>query len=195
VLEDLNLRTLGEIAEVSPDQLERACGPFARVVHERARGIDLSPVFLPVQRPHLQLSVTLESDEIDDQPILGALYGLVEGMCRQLRRQARRCHALRLRLTHSDQDEVAGVCTLPVATCWEVDMFPVLSVLLHRLFQRRVRVRALTLRADRLGSAEEQLSLFDPPLSRMRRLALALDGLRDRFGPSVVRYGRTVGER
>jgi DNA polymerase-4 len=196
VLEDLNLRTLGEIAEIPPGQLERACGPYARVIHDRARGIDPSPVFLPMQRPHVQLSVTLDPDEVDDEHVLGVLYGLVEELCRQLRRQGRMSEQLRLRLTHTDHEEVSGICTLRSATFWEVDMFPALSALFHRLFQRRVRIRAVTLKAERLGTSEEQLSLFDvqasPFRQRMQQVARALDTLRDRFGPSVVRFGRTV---
>jgi hypothetical protein len=74
-------------------------------------------------------------------------------------------------------------------------MFPIISALCQRLFQRRVRLRAVRLSAEGLRPAEEQLSLFEGPTaapSRMRRLMLALDRVRDRFGPSAVRFGRTA---
>jgi len=53
----------------------------------------------------------------------------------------------------------------------------------------------MALLAEALAPPEEQLSLFDFDPSqtrkqaRMRRLALALDSLRERFGSSVVSWG------
>jgi DNA polymerase-4 len=192
LLDDLNLRTLGDIASVPLGQLERVCGRYARLLRDRALGIDPSPVFASLQRSHLQVSGTLEPDEVDDGRILGLLYGLVERLSRQLRQQARMCTRLRLTLTHTDQEEVSGCCALRAATYWEVAMFPALQDLLYRLFQRRVRLRGLTVTADELGPSEEQLSLFDAPLSRMQRLALTVDAVRDRFGPKAIAFGRTA---
>ncbi|MEE9204790.1 MAG: hypothetical protein V3U08_07190, partial [Nitrospirales bacterium] len=76
--------------------------------------------------------------------------------------------------------------------------------LFARCVQRRVRLRRMTVAAEALAPPEEQLPLFAEQPSpeqttqaRGRRLALALDHLRERFGESAIRYGRqgAHGER
>lgn len=72
-------------------------------------------------------------------------------------------------------------------------MYPALTDLFLGFFQRRVRIRGLRLNARRLRPAEEQLSLFETvPRTRMQRVAVALDHLRERFGAGAIRFGRTV---
>jgi hypothetical protein len=78
-------------------------------------------------------------------------------------------------------------------------MFPSIRSLFRRGFQRRVRVRSLTIRSNSFRPPPEQLSLFAsenghepqgrPP--RPHRLALALDRLQSRFGMKVIQWGRS----
>jgi DNA polymerase-4 len=195
LLDDLHLRTLGEIAAIPLSHLERVCGPYARLLHDRACGIDPSPICPPVQRPQVELSVTLDPDEVDDRHLLGLLYSRVETLCRQLRQQRRMCERVTLGISYVDYEEATRACTFHSATYWEVDVYPALTDLFLRLFHRRVRIRGLTLTAERLRPAEEQLSLFQPiPRTRMQRVALALDHLRDRFGPKAIAFGRVRAE-
>ena len=193
ILDDLNLQTLGQIADIPLSHLEVALGSPAKWLHRWARGIDPSPVLPPVQHPHLDVSQMLQPDEVDDDRLVGILYGLLEELCRRLRAQQRICGRLTLTIHHSDDLALSKHQTFGSATCWEVDMFPHLKTLLFRCFRRRVRIRTVTIRADQIGPAEEQLSLFDADLPhvRTRRLAVALDLVRRRFGNHVIGYGRT----
>jgi DNA polymerase-4 len=215
VLDDLNLLTLGEIAETALPALELALGPRAALIHRWARGIDLSPVLPPARQPRLEVVQTLEPDELDDERLLGRLSSLLERLCRELRRQQRICERLTLTLRHSDHVETARTGALIPGTHWEVDMEPCLKTLFARCFRRRVRVRRLALDAEALGAPDTQLSLFDvdhepqssalspqhstlsdespgwPARARARRLALALDRLRGRFGERVIWHGKT----
>jgi DNA polymerase IV len=197
LLRDLNLRTLGEIAEIPLPQLAVAFGRQAALLHRWANGIDSSPVLPTVQRPIVEISRPLAPDVVDDGELLARLYGLLEELCRTLRRQQRVCRRLALSLWHSDHVEVSRHRTLAVGTYWEAQMFPCLKELFFGCFKRRVRIRRMALRAEALAPPEEQLSLFDLDTSenhkqkRMQRLSLALDGLRDRFGPHILYWGST----
>ena len=76
-------------------------------------------------------------------------------------------------------------------------MYPCLKGLFFSGFKRRVRLRRMALRAEALAPPQEQLSLFDMEPSatqknaRMRRLAVALDHLRGKFGNQAVNWGDT----
>ena len=197
LLDDLNLRTLGAIAEVSLSALERAMGPTARLLHEWAQGIDPSPVHPPVTQPALEWSCALDPGQIDDQVLLGHCCTGIEYLCRTLRRQQRVCRRLALIVRYRDQQEVCADRMVD-GTCWEMDLLPVLTVLFFRCVRRRVCVQRIILRAEQVGPPVEQLALFDlRPVAeqirraRRQRLYGAMDALRDRFGERVIWWGHT----
>jgi DNA polymerase-4 len=202
LLEDLNLRTLGAIAETSLSHLELVLGPSAAVLHDWARGIDPSPVLPAVQQPHIERSTSISPDEIDDGRLLDFLYQLLEQICRTLRRQGRVCRRLQLTVRYSDHVGVSKHQFLDPGTWWESDIYPHLKNLFFRCFRRRVRLRTMIVRVDHFESPTDQwgaqLSLFDEERpttlmqhERAHRLALALDRLRERFGEHAIQRGYT----
>jgi DNA polymerase-4 len=195
-LDDLNLRTLGSIADVSPAQLKSVFGAAGMLLHDWASGIDPSPVRPRIEQPAIEQSITLDPDEIDDQVILGRLSRLIERICATLRQQRRVCRRLSLAIRHSDHAEQSAQQVLAHGTYWEADLQPVLVHLFMRCFRRRVRLQRLTLRVDLLAPPAEQLLLFDEPDARAKprahRLSLALDAIRTKFGEGAVSWGRTL---
>ena len=195
-LDDLNLRTLGSIAAVSMAHLESAFGATAGFLHNWALGIDPSPVCPPIEQPVIERSIGLDPDEVDDQHLLGRLYGLLEHLCTTLRQQRRVCRRMMLAIRYSDHHEQAAQQVLHCSTYWEADLQPVLTSLFIRCFRRRIRLQRMTLRVDRLGPPAEQLSLFDEPESLAQpahqRLSLALDRIRMKFGERAVSWGKTL---
>lgn len=199
LLDDLNLRTLGAIAETPLSSLELAVGSAAQALHEWALGIDRSPVHMVAEQPSLQAATVLPSDEIDDRILLGHVYELAETLCRQLRLHQQRCRRMVLTLTLRDRSQRTGHTALETGSAWELDWRLPLTTLFMRTFDRRVRVQRLTLRADTMGAWSEQLPLFPPEdtraqstLSRRQHLSTALDRLRERFGEHAVRWGYAV---
>lgn len=194
MLEDLNITTLGELGDVPRPHLELVLGEHGPRLRDWARGLDPSPVLPPPRRSRIEESLALTPDELDEDVVLGVLYGGLERLCRELRGQRRLCRRLALTLRHSDHVIVEGSGRVPVATQWEAELFPPLDALFRRRFRRRVRLRSVTLGLEELVPAEAQLSLFpEPPASlRAHRLALALDHLRARFGDRAISLGRTI---
>ncbi len=193
-LEDLNVATFGELAEVQRRHLELVFGHQGLFLHDWAQGVDPSPVLPVPQRSRLETSLNVEPDELDEGRLLGMLYALLERLCRKLRKQQRICRGLTLSLRHSDHVAMTGRQTLPSGTHWEAELFPPLQVLFRRCFRRRVRIRSMTLGLEALVPVEGQLLLFpeETRLLRPRRLALALDRLRTRFGETAIWFGCTA---
>jgi DNA polymerase-4 len=197
-LDDLNLITLGEVAESPLDALELAIGDYAGQLSRWAQGIDHTPVLPPAIQPSLEETITLEPDEVDDPVLWGKLLDGLQRLCRMLRRQRRVCKSLSLTIRYSDQVEVTKREQLTQEMCWEVDLSSQLYVLFQRCFRRRVRLRQMTVSMTGLTAYAEQVSLFDErPLDsqlkqeRAKSLAVALDTLHAKFGEEVIRYGRS----
>jgi DNA polymerase-4 len=198
LLDDLNLLTLGDVAESPLDALELAIGDYAGQLSRWAQGIDHVPVLHPAIQPSLEETVTLEPDEVDDPVLWGKLLDVLQRLCRTLRSQRRVCKSLSLTIRYSDQVKVTKRERVKQETCWEVDMSSHLSALFQRCFRRRVRLRQMTVNMTDLTAYAEQVSLFDErspdsqrKQERTKSLAVALDKLHDRFGEQAIRYGRS----
>jgi DNA polymerase-4 len=156
-------------------------------------------VFPPGTSPSLTCSHLFEPDAIDHAQLIGGLSTLIDTLCRDLRRQHHVGNRLTLTICYSDQQTISRSCTLATPTHWEVEMFTSIRSLFRRCFQRRVRVRSLTIRSNSFRPPPEQLSLFasddgyDPKSQPLRphRLALALDHLHTRFGMKAIQWGRS----
>ena len=197
-LDDLNLLTLGDVAESPLDALALAIGDYAGQLSRWAQGIDHAPVLHPAIQPSLEETIMLEPDEVDDPLLWGTLLDVLQRLCRMLRSQRRVCKSLSLTIRYSDQVEVTKRERVIQETCWEVHLSSHLYVLFQRCFRRRVRLRQMTVSMTGLTAYAEQVSLFDErPLDSQRRkeraksLAVALDTLHDRFGEQAIRYGRS----
>jgi DNA polymerase-4 len=197
-LDDLNLLTLGDVAESPLDALAFAIGDYAGQLSRWAQGIDHAPVLHPAIQPSLEETVTLAPDEVDDPVLWGKLLDALQWLCRALRSQRRVCKSLSLTICYGDQVEVTKQERLTQGTCWEVDLSSPLSMLFQRCFRRRVRLRQMTVSMSGLSAYAEQASLFDErPLDSQRKheraksLAVALDTLHARFGEQAIRYGRS----
>lgn len=196
-LDDLNLLTLGDVAESPLEALELAIGDYAGQLARWAQGIDHVPVLPQASQPSLEDTVVLEPDQIDDPVLIGRLRDVLQRLCRTLRSQRRVCGGLSLTIRYSDQVDVMKRERVP-ETCWEVDLSPPLSALFQRCVRRRVRLRQMTVSLTGLTAYAEQSSLFDErPLDQQRqqerakKLALALDQLHARFGEQAIWYGRS----
>lgn len=200
-LDDVNVRTLGEIARTPLADLVPVLGQHATLLHAWARGVDPSQVLPTAQQPGVEATLNLGPGELDTNRLHGLLYRLLEHICRDLRHQQRQCHRLTLRLQYCDHVAVQQSQPVHPGTFWEVDLVPCVSRLFVRSFRRRVRVRTLTVRAGHPLPVTEQLTLFgwDNQSSSMAsrpacRLALAMDTLRTRFGPRMIGWGKTQSD-
>ncbi|HWF59630.1 MAG TPA: hypothetical protein VN666_04890 [Nitrospira sp.] len=198
-LDDLNLDTLGDVAESPVDALEVALGDYAGQLSRWAQGIDSLPreVLPQTIQPTLEETVLLDPDEIDDSILAGRLLDALQRLCRMLRSQRRVCGRLSLTIRYSDHVEVTKRERVTPETCWEWDLSPVVLSIFQKCMRRRIRLRAMTLSMAGLTGYAEQGVLFDArPLEeqrkqdRAKKLSVALDTLHARFGEQSIRYGR-----
>jgi DNA polymerase IV len=197
-LDDLNLDTLGDVAESPVEALEVALGDYAGQLSRWAQGIDSLPVLPLAIQPGLKETVLLDPDAIDDPVLTGRLLDTLQRLCRTLRNQRRVCGRLTLTIRYSDHIEATKHERITPETCWECDLSPVVLSLFQKCMRRRIRLRAMTLSMGGLAGYAEQGALFDArPFDEQRRqdrakkLAVALDTLHARFGERVIRYGRS----
>jgi DNA polymerase-4 len=194
LLQDLNLRTIGELARLPVPRLRLVFGPFAPLLAQRARGVDPSPVRPPKRTEGISEEAFLEQEENDDAVLLAELCRLVEGCGLRLRRLGKSAGELSLRLTYADGLSEQRRQALQPPIDHDLPLCRAAEQLFLAACQRRVRIRGMHLSCGRLSGAGLQLDLFASTAvsPQMASLQNTLDGLRERYGMAAVRWGRAL---
>jgi DNA polymerase-4 len=194
LLEELNLRRVAEVAALAVAQLRLACGPFASLLHQRARGLDPSPVQPPRRKPEVAEDTFLPQEENDDALLLAELCRLAEGCGLRLRRLGKGARKLLLTVRFADGVTEQGSTLFLRPENRDLPLMAAAEELFYRVCRRRLRVRSLRLGAGRLEGEDRQLDLFALPPESLHREPLqeALDRLRERYGMGAVRWGKCI---
>jgi DNA polymerase-4 len=195
LLEELNISLVREVAALDMDTLRLVFGRQASVIHQRALGIDPTPVYPPRMEPTVAEEVTLPQDENDDKKLLGIRYGLVERCYHQLLSRALFPHKAGLIFRYTDQEEIIRHINLPRMSLWNFDLYTPLERIFLRACRRRVRVRFMKVWFQGFSPPFSQLSLFPARVPVMEKKALvtqALNHIRERYGEATIQYGRTA---
>jgi DNA polymerase-4 len=180
-LRELNIRLIRELAFMKLDHLMLAFGRFGFVLHQRALGIDDTPVYPPRAVPAVEEESILAEDGNDWDLLRGTLCGLCERGGERLRNQRQRSGRMEVRVRYSDYREAGGTAKLVPPLQSTAGLSARAECLLERTLVRRTRVRSLHLRLTELSSGPAQLDLFADPIAQRRaRLESALDELRRR---------------
>ena len=179
------LDTVGRLAAAPLPTLQRILGASAgRQLHQRARGIDPTPV-APGPPPRSQAAEhRFDRDELDPVEHRRALLDLTHHLGARLRTGGQAATALTLTVRYADRSTSTRGRTLAEPTAHT----PALTATAYRLHEalglQRARVRSITLRAEGIRPAElapHQLSL-DPADDRDRRIEAVIDRTTALFG-------------
>ncbi len=202
LLQDLNVRRVGHLAVIELPVLTRVFGQPARLLHEKARGIDWAPVEPGSGRPRdVVETLALGVDTNDARVLEAAVRQLAERAGMRLRGSSRTTQRLALHARHADDADSRAARALPAPTASDHALATHAAALLAKVLERRVRVRTLTLTCGALAAAAAQLDLFAeagervtpaagdalPAASRLARLQDAADAIRARFGSEALR--------
>ena len=186
-LEELNIRIVRDIAVMEMTHLTLAFGRLGFLLHQRALGIDDTPVYPMRKVPAVQLESALAEDTNDYDVLRNAVLSLCEDAGERLRVEKQRAGFLELHIRYADCRESGGKMKLAAPTQSTAALRSSAERLLEKCLTRRTRVRRLWLRLSGLSRGAVQLDLFgDRMEQRQARLESAIDSLRRRFGPAAV---------
>jgi DNA polymerase IV len=199
LLRDLNLQRVEQVATLSVPQLRLAVGPFAPLLHDRACGIDRSPVQPPRLSTEIVEEGLLDQEENDDAILICELLRLVEGCGLRLRRLGKGARKITLSVMYADGVTEQGKKTLASATSLDLQLLGAVEELFFSTCKRRQRVRGIRLSCDQVAEAPGQLELFAPVTHKVSQKQIdlqgTLDALREKHGEGSIRWGKGVPVR
>ena len=179
----LNVRRVGELAEVPAEVLMALFGSRGKVLRDLAHGIDPRPV--EPHRPALSVGRCTSFDPpVGELPFLAAMLDhLLERAVSWLRTNTQAARGLTVRIRYADHQSVDSRVVLPRPCDDEAELSPLARQRLARLYVRRLPLRLLGVELSPLGAPASQGELFrDEAKERQRRLRQCKDEVRQRFG-------------
>ena len=191
VLRDYGVQTIGDLAALPPDALERRFGRHGAALVERARGIDPDPVATGEPAKSVGHEHTFGHDTAEREVIERALLGMADGVAWRLRAAGIRASTITLKLRDSSFTTISRQTTLGVPADLTEPIYDAAhQLLLRELHGQRIRLVGVTASNFR---DREQLALFgtgeDP---RRHQAAEAMDSIRRKYGERAVTRGRLV---
>lgn len=188
-LQRMGINTIGELAGMAPERLERKMGPHARVYWELARGIDNRVVEVDQDRKSVGREITFSYDIAAREELENVLLDLSVQVSRRLRRQQLMAKTITLKLRYSDFKTLTRRLTLPRASSHDDTIYQAARELFAKLYARGDRIRLLGIYGSGLqpAAAVVQGELFAPAeQKRNEKLDHTLDQIRDRFGEKII---------
>ncbi len=195
-LQELNLFSVKQVADLSMEQLGVPFGSRAGLVYNLVRGIDPSPV-MPAGTavPKISASREFAGDTNDAETVEKALYRLVETIGAELRRRGRAARGLVMVIEYADGQRCFRQLSVRPPSGNDFFLFPTARSLLEKAWHRRVRLRRLYLACIKPVAPDTQMSLFQQEQAgeKHREAAIrAVDRIRERFGGGAICTGRAL---
>jgi len=192
------ISTIGQAASADPRWLADRFGKHGLALHDRARGVDPTPV---VGGPHeaksISREVTFGEDVVDRHRLREVLRAHAERVGTDLRAAGRRARTVTLKLRWSDFTTFARSRTVerPLQSTAELHQAAcdLLDELLAQIGEQPVRLVGLGV--TNLCEDVVQLGFDDAPVVQQEVVDHTVDALRERFGLDAVRRGTEARRR
>jgi len=176
------VRTIGDLARLAPEMLDRRLGSHGHDLLRLAQGIDERPVLAePGEAKSLGQEHTFEVDTGERDELRRTLLRLADEVARRLRRHGLSARTVTLKYRDETFETHTRAQTLGTPTTSGEVLFRVAWRQLLGVHAGR-RVRLLGIYASGFGG-DRQLELFDVPAEREDR---AQDAVAERFGSSAI---------
>jgi len=189
-LAEFGILTIGQLAQAPIDLLEKEFGKYGPDLAQRARGIDESPVTTEHDVKSISQETTFTRDLKDAHRLHETLRELSEQVAHRLRQDSLTASTVRIKIRWSDFTTLTRQATLTQPTDLDgVICSTATSLFDHLWLPEQKLVRLMGVGVSGLSAHVHQLSLWDTPSEKERRLLDAVDHLQARFGKRVLHRG------
>ncbi len=193
VLADIGIHTIGQLAAEPMDAMVKLFGRYGPELHHHALGIDSSPISTEHEVKSISQEITFEKDIRDIELIHRWLRELSEKVGYRLRKDNLVGATIRIKVRWPDFSTQTRQTTLNQPTSNDRELFTSAQHLFDELWQQEKRpVRLIGVGVSGLQEEIRQLSLWETPTDRERRLLEAMDELKAKYGRKIIQRGDVI---
>lgn len=184
---ELGIETIGDLAALADDYLQRVLGDHGRALRRAALGIDNSPVVSERWRQSISRERTFAQDLSDAETLARELLRMSEHVAASLRAAGQVAQTVRIKLRYTDFDTFTRQVRLDQPTDQGQQLYEAALGLFEEHWRTRRPLRLLGVGVSGLlEGAGYQLELFDDADQRRACLDRAVDEIRGRFGRDAI---------
>jgi DNA polymerase IV len=189
----LGLETVGQLADVRQEKLEKIFGQWGTALYRKARGGDSYEFVIDAEPKSISQNHTFGEDTNDTAALTAMLSHLSQKACKRLREAGLATRTLTLTIRYAGFDTHTRSKTLTDVTSLDGDIFVVFQSLFHEHRDRKRKIRLLGVSLSGFSHGMQQLDLLEADRrAKMEKLTRAADNLRDRFGFDSVKFGGSL---
>ena len=189
-LRDFNVATIGDLAALDRGALVRRFGKHGASLVDRAHGLDGDPVDDPDAAKSVSHEHTFDEDTSDAEVLERTLLAMAEGVSGRLRHAGLKAATVTVKIRDSGFNTITRQRTLGEPTDMTEPIWRI-ALDLARPEMRGKRIRLLGVGTSGFGE-REQLGLFGGGDDRQRRVVVAADEVRERFGTRAITRARLL---
>jgi DNA polymerase-4 len=192
-LHGIGIQTVGQLAAIPQETLEKAFGRWGMALYRKARGGDAFEFLLDAEPKSISHNHTFGFDTDDAVHLHSMLSHLGQKVAKRVREAGLTAKTITLTIRYANFRTTSHSRTLTAPS----DLDSVILETLRGLFDARwetKKVRLLGAEASSFFHGQQQLDLLDAARrERLSRLAKTADQLRDRFGFAKLQFGGSLG--
>ena len=193
VLRGLGINTIGQLAALPLGILKSHFGIAGVIIHNHANGIDERKVEPPGEARSISRETTFGRDTSDGSLLSATLRYLSEKVGSALRRKGKQAGCITLKLRYADFTTITRQQTLSQAGDSDQIIFDTGCKLLKKeLSAEKQAVRLIGIGVSSLVESGRQLDMLDASDMRLKKLDMAIDRIRQKYGFTAIQTGRTL---
>lgn len=198
-LEDMRIKTIGQLAAASPDFLTYKLGKLGGMLHAYANGADDEPVnsiYDARQVKSVGNGMTFSHDLYGMDELLSGLDAVCDLAAARMRAKQVKCTTVQLSIKDANFVTVQRQAPLKVPTQLARELREAAAELLRSNWNPRLGIRALTVTGTGLVPEDTaaQIGFFDDVVcdEKNEKRERAMDAIRERFGHSAIKSAGTL---
>ena len=192
VLKNAGMHTIGDIAKHTKKELENLFGKYGGDLYNHARGIDDRPISQGREAKSISQETTFARDTNDLTHLRRTLKDLSAHVGYSLRQEGTCARVVRLKIRWSDFSTNTRQVSLPQPTDQDGVIYSNAEKLFKSIWESGKPVRLIGVGCADLVETSHQMSLWETPTEKERRLLDALDDLREKYGKGAVKHGNKL---
>lgn len=202
-LNEMGIKTIGELAKVPCDTLTRKFKSMGKMMHEYANGIDNSPVYYEKgDIKSISASRVLPYNYHDINMISDVIMSLSMEVGRKLRDNNKYADTVGIWLKYSYFDKISRQEKLDVSISTDGEIYKAANKIFGSIWNFDDGIRSICVFISGFSSERKrQLSIFDVSSNcsddkkNDDKLQSVIDGIRDKYGDNIIGFGSNRNDK
>jgi len=181
----MGIYTIKNLSEIPIQTIEYSFGKTGINLWKKSNGIDNSPIVQYREQKSISTERTFDKDSTNFKHMLEIVVLMVEKLSFDLRKQNKLTSVVSVKIRYSNFDTHTLQKKIP-STSFDHHITEVAKELFVKIYNRRLSVRLIGVKFNKLVRGPQQLQLFDPK-ANLTKLYNELDFLKTKFGNKTIR--------